>query len=80
MAVNEEEQVEELHEIFRLFDNDNSGSISQDEMCSLMRSMGLRTSKDDIQFLMKEIGLSGSTNDEITWDMFLSAATYKLDY
>ncbi|KAL8150526.1 hypothetical protein V2J09_020334 [Rumex salicifolius] len=47
----DEEQVSELEEIFRTFDRNKDGSLTQLELNSLLRSLGLNPSTDQIEAL-----------------------------
>ncbi|XP_019190883.1 PREDICTED: probable calcium-binding protein CML18 [Ipomoea nil] len=49
-----EEQVAELKEIFRSFDRNNDGSLTQLELGSLLRSLGLTPSSDDLDTLIQK--------------------------
>ncbi|KAK7317803.1 hypothetical protein RJT34_02348 [Clitoria ternatea] len=42
----DDEQIAELHEIFRTFDRNNDGSLTQLELTSLLRSLGLKPSQE----------------------------------
>ncbi|XP_057417677.1 probable calcium-binding protein CML17 [Lotus japonicus] len=54
-AVNlDEEQIAELREIFRSFDRNNDGSLTQLELSSLLRSLGLKPSAEQVEgFIQK---------------------------
>ncbi|XP_047323201.1 probable calcium-binding protein CML11 [Impatiens glandulifera] len=49
----DDEQLSELREIFRSFDHDNDGSLTQIELGSLLRSLGLNPNSDQIEFLIQ---------------------------
>lgn len=49
-AVNlDDEQIAELREIFRTFDRNNDGSLTQLELSSLLRSLGLKPSAEQLE-------------------------------
>ncbi|KAL2344232.1 hypothetical protein Fmac_005517 [Flemingia macrophylla] len=45
----DEEQIAELREIFRSFDRNNDGSLTQLELSSLLRSLGLKPSPEQLE-------------------------------
>ncbi|XP_011018506.1 PREDICTED: probable calcium-binding protein CML11 [Populus euphratica] len=47
----DDEQIAELREIFRCFDRNNDGSLTQLELGSLLRSLGLKTRPDQLETL-----------------------------
>nr|GMD76231.1 probable calcium-binding protein CML18 [Ipomoea batatas]GMD78202.1 probable calcium-binding protein CML18 [Ipomoea batatas] len=49
-----EEQIAELKEIFRSFDRNNDGSLTQLELGSLLRSLGLTPSSDELDTLIQK--------------------------
>lgn len=48
----DDEQMAELREIFRSFDRNNDGSLTQLELGSLLRSLGLKPSPDQLENLI----------------------------
>ncbi|XP_072955708.1 probable calcium-binding protein CML11 [Typha angustifolia] len=50
----EDEQLAELREIFRSFDRNNDGSLTQLELGSLLRSLGLKPSPDQLEALIQK--------------------------
>ncbi|KAK1325620.1 putative calcium-binding protein CML11 [Acorus calamus] len=48
----DDEQLSELREIFRTFDRNNDGSLTQLELGSLLRSLGLKPSPDQLESLI----------------------------
>ena len=60
------EEIQELKEIFQLVDLDHGGTISRDELETLMKTVGLRTNNNDMQLMMSEIDPTGS--GEIDFD------------
>nr|XP_009388414.1 PREDICTED: probable calcium-binding protein CML11 [Musa acuminata subsp. malaccensis] len=49
----DDEQLAELREIFRSFDRNNDGSLTQLELGSLLRSLGLKPSTDQLDALIQ---------------------------
>ncbi|ERN15520.1 hypothetical protein AMTRI_Chr03g51660 [Amborella trichopoda] len=49
----DDEQLSELREIFRSFDRNNDGSLTQLELGSLLRSLGLKPSPDQLEALIQ---------------------------
>lgn len=47
----DDEQIAELREIFRSFDRNNDGSLTQLELGSLLRSLGLKPSSEQLEGL-----------------------------
>lgn len=52
-------QIRELREAFRLFDKDGDGSISTDELGTVMRNLGQFPSGDELNTMLKEIDIDG---------------------
>ncbi|KAE8724169.1 putative calcium-binding protein CML17 [Hibiscus syriacus] len=50
----DDEQIAELLEIFRSFDRNNDGSLTQLELGSLLRSLGLEPSSDQVEALIQK--------------------------
>ncbi|KAJ9678448.1 hypothetical protein PVL29_020590 [Vitis rotundifolia] len=50
----DDEQLGELREIFRSFDRNNDGSLTQLELGSLLRSLGLKPSQDQLDALIQK--------------------------
>ncbi|XP_028754704.1 probable calcium-binding protein CML17 [Neltuma alba] len=54
-AVNlDDEQIAELREIFRSFDRNNDGGLTQLELSSLLRSLGLKPSPEQLEGFMQK--------------------------
>ena len=49
----------EMREAFRLFDKDGDGSISTDELGTVMRNLGQFPSSDELSTMIKEIDIDG---------------------
>lgn len=50
----DDEQIAELREIFRSFDRNNDGSLTQLELGSLLRSLGLKPSPEQLETLIQK--------------------------
>ena len=48
-----------MREAFRLFDKDGDGSISTDELGTVMRNLGQFPSSDELSTMIKEIDIDG---------------------
>lgn len=59
-------EIQELMEIFQLVDTDHGGTISRSELETLMKTVGLSATNNDMQLLMSEIDPTGS--GEIDFD------------
>ncbi|CAL0330789.1 unnamed protein product [Lupinus luteus] len=50
----DEDQIAELREIFRSFDRNNDGSLTQLELSSLLRSLGLKPSPEQLESFIQK--------------------------
>ncbi|KAK9985166.1 hypothetical protein SO802_034691 [Lithocarpus litseifolius] len=50
----DDEEIAELREIFRSFDRNNDGSLTQLELGSLLRSLGLKPSPEQLETLIQK--------------------------
>lgn len=64
------DQIAEFKETFDLFDKDHSGSISASELKTVMKSLGLSPTDDEVQDLVREIDIDG--NNMIEFNEFLT--------
>lgn len=71
-----EEQIQEFKEAFTLFDKDNNGTISKQELSTVMRSLGLSPSEQEVTDLMNEIDVNG--NKSIEFSEFLTLMSRQL--
>ena len=69
-----ETELEELREIFRLVDIDDSGEISAEELGVMLQTIGLPATEDDIQKMMVEVDTdqSGGKFDSYFRDFVLA--------
>jgi len=64
-----EERLEELREIFNLFDEDGSGALDAEELNFVLRSVGLAPTEKELQNMIAEVDADGS--GQIEWPEFL---------
>ena len=55
----------ELREAFGLFDKDGDGSITTDELGTVMRNLGQFPSVDELAMMLKEIDIDGKQAEVI---------------
>lgn len=71
-----ESEMQELIEIFWLVDLDHGGTISREELAALMKMVGLRVSKDEMDEMMVDIDSNGT--GEIDFEEFVLTVTKKV--
>jgi len=64
-----EDQIHELREAFSLFDKDGSGTISNDELEVVMKSLGQNPTQGELKQMIQEVDVDG--NGEVDFDEFL---------
>merc|ERR1719163_1932981 len=64
-----EERLEEMREVFKMFDADNSGTLDLGELRDVMKSIGLAPEEWEIRAMIAEVDADGS--GEIDWNEFL---------
>ena len=64
-----EEQIAEFKEAFALFDKDGDGTITLDELRTVMQSLGQNPTENDLLDMIKEVDDDG--NNEIDFNEFL---------
>ncbi|XP_059086458.1 calmodulin-beta-like [Tigriopus californicus] len=64
-----QKRIKEIREAFAIFDKNGDGTISSQELCYVMRSLGMNPSDQDLTRLMKAVDLDGS--GEIEFQEFL---------
>jgi len=72
-----ETELEELKEIFRLVDTDDSGEISSLELGMMLETIGLPASEDDIQKMMVEVDTDQS--GEIDFNEFVTCMSRSVE-
>ncbi|CAN0908035.1 Probable calcium-binding protein CML17 [Linum grandiflorum] len=65
-----ETQIADLREIFRSFDRDSDGSLTQLELGSLLRSLGINPSRDQLDALIKTADTN--SNGTVEFSEFLA--------
>ncbi|XP_072042631.1 calmodulin-alpha-like [Amphiura filiformis] len=65
-----EEQIAEFNEAFSLFDKDDDGTITSEELGTLMRSLGQNPTEAELQDMINEVDADG--NDTIDFSEFLT--------
>ncbi|CAN1256596.1 Probable calcium-binding protein CML17 [Linum perenne] len=73
----EETQIADLREIFRSFDRDSDGSLTQLELGSLLRSLGLNPSPDQLDALIKTADTN--SNGTVEFSEFLALVAPDLE-
>jgi len=61
---------QEMRNAFRVFDKDNSGTISADEIATVMATFGQHLSADELQFMVQEVDKNG--DGTIDYEEFVS--------
>ncbi len=70
------EELQEFRELFDLVDLDHGGSISPDELGSLMETLGLKPNQEELDEMIREIDEDG--NGEIEFDEFVQVMSRKV--
>ena len=73
-----EEQTAEFKEAFQLFDKDGSGSISAQELGTVMRSLGQNPTEAELQDMINEVDSEGDGDGEIDFTEFLQMMAKKM--
>ncbi|TPX43790.1 hypothetical protein SeLEV6574_g04875 [Synchytrium endobioticum] len=71
-----EREIDELREIFRLVDKDGGGTISKDELQILMKTLGIRASAAELDAMVDEI--DAQKTGEIDFPSFVAAMSRKV--
>ncbi|CEP24232.1 Calmodulin Short=CaM [Cyberlindnera jadinii] len=69
-------QIEEFREAFTLFDKDQDGHISGQELSTVMRSLGFTPSESEVADMMNEIDVNG--DHKIEFSEFLALMSRQL--
>lgn len=62
------EQLKEFREAFKIFDVDNSQTITTDELLLVMKNLGMMATKDEVKDMLSEVDEDGS--GEIDFEEF----------
>merc|ERR1712166_1374546 len=71
-----DEQVEEVREVFGLFDADNSGAIDCRELKGAMRALGFEVSNEELTKMVTDIDTDG--NGSVEFKEFVGMMTGKM--
>ena len=71
-----QDQIHEFRDAFSLFDSDGSGTISVAELGEVLKSVGQRSSQEEVQRLVREADLDG--NGLIDFPEFLALVAAKM--
>ena len=55
----------EFQETFNLFDKDRDGTITVDELSTVMRSLGKYPTENELQMMMKEVDIDGRSRSPV---------------
>lgn len=72
-------QIERLHDVFKHFDTDGSGSIDVDELGEVFRAMGQDLSKDELDALMRQADDDGSGEMEFEEFLLLMCSNFGIN-
>lgn len=72
-----EEQRQEYKEAFAMFDKDGDGSISTEELSTVMRSLGQKPTESELADMINEVDTDG--NGTIDFEEFLAMMTRQLN-
>ncbi|GLT73127.1 hypothetical protein SLA2020_450050 [Shorea laevis] len=70
-TINQSDQIKQLQDIFKRFDLDADGSLTQLELAALLRSLGLKPSGDQLQVMLANMDSNG--NGSIEFDELVNA-------
>eukprot|EP00743_Colponemidia_sp_Colp-15_P002531 GILK01002743.1.p1 GENE.GILK01002743.1~~GILK01002743.1.p1 ORF type:complete len:168 (-),score=33.75 GILK01002743.1:747-1214(-) len=71
------EEIQEFREIFNLVDKDGGGSISKEELGELMATLGIKSTKEELDLMISEI--DQDNNGEIEFDEFVAVMSRKVN-
>uniref|UniRef100_A0A0D9XTM5 EF-hand domain-containing protein n=1 Tax=Leersia perrieri TaxID=77586 RepID=A0A0D9XTM5_9ORYZ len=71
-----EQQISDFRDAFSLFDKNNDGCISREELATVLTSLGMAPSQEDLQDMIVAVDEDG--NGTIEFDEFLSIMKKKL--
>lgn len=60
---------EEMRSAFKVFDKDNSGTISGDEIAHVMKSFGENLSEEELKIMMEEVDKDGNGTIDCTYTL-----------
>ncbi|GMH27540.1 hypothetical protein Nepgr_029383 [Nepenthes gracilis] len=77
MATLKADQLKQLEDIFKRFDMDSDGSLTQLELAALLRSLGLKPSGDQLYALLSNMDSNG--NGYVEFDELVEAISPHMD-
>ncbi len=72
-----EEQIEEFRQAFKLFDHDDNGTITADELGTVMRSLGQNPTDEDLATMIAELDADGNGNIDFAEFLFKMARSQR---
>lgn len=75
-VLNSHDELSEFREIFDLVDKDGSGTITKDELGELLGIIGIETSNDDLERMVK--GVDANFNGEVDFEEFATFMTRRI--
>ena len=73
-------QIEQLHDVFKHFDTDGSGSIDIDELKNVFLAMGQELTDEELQSLMKQADDDGSGEMEFEEFLLLMCSNFGVNH
>ena len=70
-----EDQIAEFREAFALFDKDHDGTISSNELETILKSLGQAPTKEELKDMINEVDADG--NGTVDFEEFLSMMASK---
>jgi calmodulin len=61
---------QEMRNAFAVFDKDNSGTISADEIAQVMKTFGQQLSDEELQFMIQEVDKNGDGTIDCTFQRY----------
>jgi len=71
------EQLAEFREAFSVFDKDGDGTISEKELGTVMRALGLNPTDDELTQMVKEVDIDG--NGEVDFEEFCTMMVRRME-
>jgi len=71
------EQLNEFREAFSVFDKDGDGTISEKELGTVMRALGLNPTEEELTQMVKEVDQDG--NGEVDFDEFCAMMIRRME-
>jgi len=71
------EQLAEFKEAFSVFDKDGDGTISEKELGTVMRALGLNPTEEELTQMVREVDIDG--NGEVDFDEFCEMMVKRME-